>query len=350
MSKTRPFSIYLLKPGFDASNSLNDDHSLEEVSASSLPSGALLFLFDGDPTVPWWGSYFRLSRKLRQASKGALVFLPAGSRWFALSFGHAYHNLKDEAFEHDFGLRVTLNCVDPNELKSTDTLEPGAARRQRTQLPVGSDLTYFDFDRDSAILKSLTGGMLIRRYSPMSLVLVALRSSPTLRLMDWLAFVRRFSGSTRVSSIVRHSLISKTKFGAGSIIGRLNMKLVQGLREKDQSLYLAIPDIVDYRQVGYYASFSGSGQSLRYPDVFIDKYYEYLEGNHRPLGDLTYEQLSTHRLKLTDDEGKVRRNYAIVNCFIFDTALDSATESFHLSEGNWYKVENSYIAKIRHGA
>jgi uncharacterized protein (TIGR04141 family) len=99
--------------------------------------------------------------------------------------------------------------------------------------------------------------------------------------------------------------------------------------------------------VGYYASFSGSGQSLRYPDVFIDKYYEYLEGNHRPLGNLMYEQLSTHRLKLTDDEGKVRRNYAIVNCFIFDTALDSATESFHLSEGNWYKVENSYIARIR---
>jgi uncharacterized protein (TIGR04141 family) len=52
---------------------------------------------------------------------------------------------------------VTLNSLDPHKLKSTDTLDPGANKRRRTQLPTESELTLFDFGRDSAILRSLTG-------------------------------------------------------------------------------------------------------------------------------------------------------------------------------------------------
>src|SRR6202020_1181050 len=115
---------------------------------------------DGKPNDPWWKSYFGVQMVLKQASKSALLFLPVDGKFFALSFGHAHHYLRDESFEYDFGLRVTLNCVDPKELKSTDTLDPGVALRRRTQLPIGSDLTYFDFDGNSAILKSLTGKVL----------------------------------------------------------------------------------------------------------------------------------------------------------------------------------------------
>lgn len=86
-----------------------------------------------------------------------MVFLPIKHRCFALSFGHVSHNLKDVSYEYDFGLKVTLNCVDPNELRSTNSLDPSVGRRQRTQLPVGSDLTLFDFDRDTSILRRLTG-------------------------------------------------------------------------------------------------------------------------------------------------------------------------------------------------
>src|ERR1035438_4923181 len=160
MSKSRPFSIYLLKPGYDVTNTLTGEHHLTQVEAGTLPQGASLFILDSQPSDPWWKSYFGVQMVLKQASKSALLFLPIDDRCFALSFGHAHHNLKDESFEYDFGLRVTLNCIDPNELKSTDTLDPGAALRRRTQLPVGSDLTYFDFDRNSAILKSLTGKVL----------------------------------------------------------------------------------------------------------------------------------------------------------------------------------------------
>jgi uncharacterized protein (TIGR04141 family) len=51
-------------------------------------------------------------------------FLPVDDRCFALSFGHVHHNLKEVSYEYDFGLRVTLNCVDPHELKARTHLNP----------------------------------------------------------------------------------------------------------------------------------------------------------------------------------------------------------------------------------
>src|SRR3546814_1720005 len=158
MAKSRAFSIYLLKEGYDAANALREDHALDlDIGGQGLPEGATLFVLDSDPRPPWWKSYFNVEKNLTQVNKGALVFLPVGGRCFALSFGHVAHNLIDSSYESDFGLRVTLNSLDPHKLKSTDTLDPGAAKRQRTQLPIESELTLFDFDRDSTILRSLPG-------------------------------------------------------------------------------------------------------------------------------------------------------------------------------------------------
>lgn len=158
MGKSRPFSIYLLKQGCGPTDSLKEDHKLDSaVAATKLPEGAQLYVLDAPETDVWWTGYFGVKATIQQASKGALVFLPIEHRWFALSFGRVYQKLRDDCYEHDFGLRVTLNCVDPKKLRSTDTLQPGDARRQRTQAPIESDLTFFDFDRDSSVLRSLTG-------------------------------------------------------------------------------------------------------------------------------------------------------------------------------------------------
>ena len=145
MSKSRPFSIYLLKPHYNATNSLVEDHHLGSVSAGSIPAGSSMFILDGEPNDPWWKPYFGIQIPLKQVSKSALLFLPVDDQCLALSFGHAHHKLKDESFEYDFGLRVTLNCVDPNELKSTDTLDPGAALRPENAAANGVRPDLFRF-------------------------------------------------------------------------------------------------------------------------------------------------------------------------------------------------------------
>ena len=125
MNKSHSFSIYLLKQGYDASNALKEGHNLKNlVDASNLPLNASLFVLNNPSREPWWKGYFGINITLTQASQGALIFIPVGERCFGLSFGHVFHNLNESSYEYDFGLRVTLNSIDPNKLKSTDILEP----------------------------------------------------------------------------------------------------------------------------------------------------------------------------------------------------------------------------------
>lgn len=104
--------------------------------------------------------------------------------------------------------------------------------------------------------------------------------------------------------------------------------------------------MVDYHD-NVFSSFSGAGASLIYDDVFIDRYYDYLESNNKTAGDISLGDLTKHTLRLTDEDGNPHQRFPIFNCLIFDTTLNGGSETFHLCEGNWYRIENEYVAKLK---
>jgi uncharacterized protein (TIGR04141 family) len=341
-----------LKEGRDATNSLRDDHRLEEgVAATNLPEGSTLFVLDNVPHAPWWKSYFGVTKNLNQVTKGALIFLPVGERCFALSFGHVFHNLEDRAYEYDFGLRVTLNSVDPNKLKSTDVLEPGEARRQRTQVPVDSDLTFFDFDRDSTILKSLTGKV----KSEYKDLFKHATGSSNLRISSSLASDELAGLCVKLLELYGSDEYKTTFPDIQNIapvrdpvlIDQLNGKLLAAFKTKDQSLNLTVPDIINYND-NVFSTFSGCGAGDLYEDVFMGRYYSYLEARGQNINDIGLDEFRKHRLKLVDEDNTPKGDsYSILKCFVFDTLLPDGAGTYHLTEGNWYKVENDYVAKLQ---
>lgn len=350
MSKSRPFSIFLLKPGYDASSALKDDHSLDQsVQADDLPENATLFVLDSQPKNPWWRGYFGVQKDLRQATKGALVFLPVSDRIFALSFGHVFHNLKDVSYEYDFGLRATLNCVDPEKIKNTDILEPGAARRHRTQVAVDSDLTFFDFDRDSTILKSLTGRVreeyqdLIRHVTGASNLRIssAVAASDLPELCTTL--LERYRSDEFKTTFPDIQNIAPVRDPV--VLAELDEKLLAAVRSKSDDVALAFPEIVDYRD-NVSATFSGAGRSEVYDDVFIGRFYEYLDKHEVDVPSLNLSELKKFKLRRTDENGDVRQSYSIYRSLIFETTLGASGATFHMADGSWFKVENDYIAKL----
>ena len=161
MAKSQNFSVYLLKEGFNAENTLKEGHSMTRVEENNtkLPHGSVMFIIGNPPKNPWWKDYWGLSQNILQSSVGAIVFIPMAERWFALTFGSSYHHLKEASYEYDFGLKTTLNTLDPDKIKSTDILVQETAKRQRIQVPTASDLTFFDFNQDENIVKRLTGSV-----------------------------------------------------------------------------------------------------------------------------------------------------------------------------------------------
>ncbi|MGV1758847.1 DUF6119 family protein [Rhizobium sp. A22-96] len=351
MPKSRGFSIYLLKEGYDATNALREDHVLaNDVDAKRLPENASLFVLDSVPRPPWWKSYFSIEKELTQVTKGALIIMPVGERFFALSFGHVAHNLLDSCYEYDFGLRVTLNSLDPRKLKSTDTLDPGAAKRQRTQLPMESELTLFDFDRDSSILRSLTGKVrdehqdLFRHATGASNLRIStdVEADALQDLCDKLLAL--YQSETYKDAFPEIQNIVPVRDPAQ--IEKLNGRLLSAFRARDPDLNITVPEIINYSD-NLYVTFTGAGRGLVYDDVYIGRYFAYLDEHTVDFDELSVEDLRKHALVLTDEDGNGRDRYSIFRSLVFDTTLeDMESETFHLCEGNWYRIENSYIARL----
>lgn len=351
VAKSRGFSIYLLKEGYDAANALREGHALaDNVGATGLPENASLFVLDSAPRPPWWKAYFTIEAELTQVTKGALIFMPVGGRCFALSFGHVSHNLLDMAYEYDFGLRVTLNSLDPRKLKSTDTLDPGAAKRQRTQLPIESELTLFDFDRDSTILRSLTGKVrdehkdLFRHATGASNLRIStdIEAAELPDLCEKLLSLYQSDAYKAAFPEIQNIVPVRDP----AQIEALNGRVLAAFGARDPDLNITVPEIINYSD-NLYVTFGGAGRGLVYDDVYIGRYFAYLDEHGVDLNAMNIEDLRRHVLILTDEDGNSRDRYSIYKSLIFDTVLDDAEgETFHLCEGNWYRIENAYISRL----
>src|SRR5436190_1514950 len=119
--RTHGFTVYLAKPGLSVEQCVVEDHGLEPVeAAASAPAGMQILVQRGAPHEPWWKQYFAIDFEVPQQSNGAIVSLPVDNRLFLLTFGFAAYQLRDESYDHYFGMRVVLNSVDPVKLKNTD--------------------------------------------------------------------------------------------------------------------------------------------------------------------------------------------------------------------------------------
>ncbi len=349
MAKSRTFSVYLLKPGFDAENALKDDHSLGNrlTDVNRLPAGATLFLADNIPTDPWWKAYWGITHDLQQVLKGAIVFLPTGNRCVALTFGHTYHNLKSEAYEYDFGLRATLNAIDPNKIRATDVLQPEDAKRQRIQSPVASDLTFFDINSDDTVVKRLAGSVRsefqsffrhvagannIRISSQVDASEMENLCSKLLELYELEDFKAVFSDIQNISPVRDPSTIQS-----------LDERLLSAFREESVDIVLTIPEILDHEN-DFHIVYSGAhGPRKTYDTVFIGHYREFLRS--RDIEDADLNQLKHHRLNIRDDNGSTKQSYPIYQCLLFDCTVDA--NHYHLCDGSWYRIEQDYIKQLK---
>ena len=99
------FSIYLLKKGFNHSNTINESYknkikklNKNEWNSQDL-SDSSLFLQVSAPKPPVWKTYFGITEDIHNQSQGAILFIPieitndnlSECRYFVITFGHAYH-------------------------------------------------------------------------------------------------------------------------------------------------------------------------------------------------------------------------------------------------------------------
>lgn len=349
MAKSRGFSIYLLKETFDAYNALKDDHNLELISeqGTNLPKEAVMYIADRPSSPPWWKNYWGINKNLIQAQKGAIVFLPVENKWMVLTFGMTYHQLNENSYEYDFGLRTTLNALDPDKIKSTDILEPESAKRERIQSPTASNLTFFDIRQDESIVKKLTGAVR-EEYKD---ILTNITGASSLRITSKLEPSEIIGLCERILEIYNSNDYIKYFPDIQNIVpikdpdklSELNQLLLSAFESGPVDLVLSIPEIIDHTNT-FTIKYSGAGRSsLEFNDIYIGDYREYLK-------DCEVERINNiidfknHKLKIIDENNDIIKTFSIYKCLLYECEMNN--NHYNFCEGEWYQIENDYFNRI----
>lgn len=351
--KSQTLSIYLLKDNNSFENYIKNNDNYQDVTSTSLkfPIGSRFYLKNEQPQNIWWSDYCGVDDKRQQLTQSGLAFVPFVdtnkiTHTFLLSFGYAYHDIKDDAYEPDFGLIVTLNAIDVKKLNSIDSISLLDYKKERIQSPEYTEMTFFDIEQDSTLIKTLVGipkaeySSLISHITGSNNVRVTNKlSAPEinelLEKLLMLYYSKDFEKEfPEIQNIIRVKDVAT--------IHKLNSKLVLELNNSNEDVKISWPQISSVNN-SYSYKIICNRKSITFADNIIsENFYRFMKEKK-----ITLDLDLFNKTKITkiDNDSKEETKKALFNCICFSCNL-TKNEEYHLYDGQWYKVDIEYMKKL----
>lgn len=356
MKKPKPrkekLAIYLVKTSVvdDVSKFIYVESSKPPIEMDVSGLGATLYV-KNEPLKPPppWTKLFTDHQPLpddtfgSRRAVGAAFVVSLESKVFVLTFGTGFHLIKNDAIERDFGLRVTLNSVDPDKLRSLDKASyDHNPLNSRTQSPI--DLGVFDLDVDSEMdmLHAVTGVSRVPVFG----------SHVTGRDALTLVLEINLNGLKDVleEAISRYEAALPKEFEWVDNIQRVKDKEIHEVLDLElndilgngdfSNIWLGEPEIVDWEsQIGY--SFDLYKKTPRHIVLRLDDLVQYFTDKNIPL---TAERLKDQVIHINDNEFNSVKKWTAYRCLYAEVALSK--EKYILRNGLWYRVNTNFEDEI----
>ncbi len=273
----------------------------------------------------------------------ALLLFRAAGRMVAVTFGLGRYLLALDRCVPDFGLRVALNVVDPDRIRSVD----GRAiediilltRRQGSRGVAVEDL---GLQASREMLRAITGvpvdAELGTRVSGTASLSVAKAVSAreladrTPRLIDLYAaddYRERFGYVDRIRPI-----------DDADLMAGLDALLISSLSTPGAGgAYLAEPEIIDFQNVAGYRYTGESRDAPLHSTLSLDDYLA-VHGVPDDVGPLR-----SHRVNLIGgDTDSAVRSWRVYDTLVFEAV--QGPRLYVLSEGAWFEVDTNYAREV----
>ena len=331
-------------------------------SADSLSSSKLKAQFGLDGTIyycdsskkfPRWKSYLdELSEETiditENASNKAVMLLCVRDRIMAVVFGYGRSFLKEECLERNFGLKVSLNTIDPNRMRSINaaTIEDMVVTTQR-QASYSTTQDEFGLNVTNDIMKRLTG----EPYDPIygnhisgkdSLV-VSVHMEMTDLKEQLELYYDAYNGS-RYKEIGFEWVDNVAEIRDSVQSEALDFELANAIEKREvDHLHIAPTETTNWdRIIGF--CYSGIGKKLDEAenynlDLDLTEYIEKIKAGTNILSKL-------HRDKLyaMNSDGTPFVICSIYAALVFQIKCDE--KNYILCSGTWYYVESSFFNQV----
>jgi uncharacterized protein (TIGR04141 family) len=337
-------NIYLLKEGRRAIDTTTRGLRTYELTFGA-NHAAMLYAKAAPATTPRWAKFFEEvidpARLGRNSSTAALLLIEAAGREFALAFGQGRHLLQLDSVESNFGLRVTLNLVDENSLRSIDkaTFEEHP-RQSREQTGRAGQLEMFTVDVERDLLRAVTGSPVHERFGSRVSGMDSLKLSLETRLSDLPALLTELlnvyaSDDYKLKGFAFVDHIQPIRDSA--LVDGLDAILITQMNRGQHSrIWLAAPEIVDWdRAVGF--KYSAARLAARVHDVRLDELLQ-------EFGDVDASVLLRKKIFCVDAEDMPV--FSKPAYFWIYAEIESAGKTHLLNNGKWYAVDTDYVGRV----
>lgn len=349
-AKARRLTIYLMgEEVSDFGEALDGDKAGVEVplTASSGMDGRFYYL-PSTIREPDWMSYVAPIvseglEQLRSASTYGLLLIRASGRIFALTFGHGRSLLDLSKIEHQFGLRVVLNKVDPRQIRSIDTkIFEDMVVTTSTQVSQNAELPAFRVNVATDIVRSATGSPkdddATRQMSGAdSLVINAKTDARDLMGMceDLLQAFNADAYKEHFGWIDQLALVRQQ-----STIDQLDELLVADLSTGHAtSAHLAVPEVINWEDI---AGFKITGSGQEFDDLDLEAYLEDLGPGK---ADLKASVLKSRRVSVRFGRNEeFDSRWSLYKCIVSEQRVGDVLHV--LIEGRWFAVERSLVDEV----
>lgn len=277
------------------------------------------------------------------SSVGAALVITTLQHKFILTFGTGFHLLNDEAIERDFGLRVTLNSVDPDKLRSLDKSSyDHNPLNSRTQSTREVDIFDLHIDSDIEMLYAVTGSSAVEIFGSHitgrdAFTVISSLDLNHLSLLLEEAISRYNQKLPEVFEWVEN--INKVR--DTDDIQILDMELEKVINGPSlDNFWLGEPEIIDWEnQLGY--SFDLYGRTERYVVLELKNLIDHL--NSKSI-TLSVEALKHTQIHINDHQYHSIKSWPAYKCLYAEIAYSG--ENYILRNATWYKINSDFLKII----
>ncbi len=307
----------------------------------------ILFAQSGFPKPPRWAKYFEKHMDTGQlgqvSSAAAALIVGSRERLFAITFGHGRYLLAQEHFEERFGLRVALNCLGENNVRSIDKRTFDAiARHSREQASREAAAYEFGLDVEQDLLRAVTGtptdpSLGKRMYGMEALnVTVSVEITEVQRLLS--RYYERYLDTSYKKTFPWVDQIAEVTDRL--LRDELDRILIARIKSGDtKRIWMAVPEVIEWEHVSGFRY--GSGRHCpEYHDIHLDQFLKSLSDPD----EITKDVLVHRSVLCIDNEGLPFEKWPVYRCLYGE--IDHDGNSYVLSGGKWYRVANDFVAEV----
>lgn len=282
---------------------------------------------------------------LMMSSVSAVLFVKHSDRIFSFTFGYGRNLLKPDCYELGFGLKVALNRVHHERIRSLDirTYEDVMVSTKK-QTSRSAELWTFGLDVTRDLLRVVTGEPDDKTFARRITGADALTLNVPIKVNQLGDKCRQLLDAYYDSRYKKHfywvDQINEVR--DKTIIDALNQKLINSLKIGDiESIYLAPPEVLDWQSVEKFR-IEGTRQE-EYDDLDIETYINLL-GDKRK--EITLEKIKRYKVSVQwVGSGLFEDKWTLYNCVVWETKHNNRL--FALLEGKWFEIEETFANNVR---